>query len=88
MTSLNSRYIKKVNQHLVQELLECCTSVKVKRLFMCLAEREGHAWVKKLDLSHVNFGHGKRVIGSGGKLNTKYNLSLPVHNTEEDGSVR
>lgn len=72
---------------LVQELLEKCTSVKVKRLFMYLAEREEHAWVKKLDLSQVDFGRGKRVIGKGGKLDRKYNLSLPVITTEEDDSI-
>jgi hypothetical protein len=63
---------------LVQQLLENCTSVKVKRLFMCLAEQEKHAWLERLDLSRVNFGSGKRVIGKGGKLNIKYNLSLPI----------
>jgi hypothetical protein len=68
----------------IQELLENCTSVKVKRLFMCLAEREAHQWLKKLDLTRVNFGSGKRVIGRGGKLNRKYNLSLPSVNTEEE----
>jgi hypothetical protein len=61
--------------------------VKVKRLFMYLAEREAHAWVKKVDLSHVDFGSGKRVIGKGGKLNVKYNLSLPVTAIEEDDSI-
>jgi hypothetical protein len=71
----------------VQELLEKCTSVKVKRLFMYLAEREAHAWVKKVDLSHVDFGSGKRVIGKGGKLDVKYNLSLPVRAIEEDDSI-
>lgn len=70
-----------------QELLEKCTSVKVKRLFMLLAEREKHAWVSKINLSHVNFGSGKRVIGEGGKLDTKYNLSLPIITDEEDDSI-
>jgi len=62
---------------MVQELLENCTSVKVKRLFMHAAEREGLSWVKKLDLTNVDFGSGKRVIGVGGKLDSKYNLSVP-----------
>lgn len=69
---------------LVQELLENCTSVKVKRLFMSLAEKQGHPWVNKLDLTKVNFGSGKRMIGKGGKLDTKYNLSLPIITTEEN----
>lgn len=69
---------------LVQELLEHCTSVKVKRLFMWVAEQEAHPWIKKLDLSRVDFGRGKRVIGKGGKLDKKYNLSLPPITKEED----
>lgn len=69
---------------LVQQLLEQCTSVKVKRLFMSIAEKEKHEWLNKLDLTKVDFGSGKRVIGEGGKLDTKYNLSLPITTIEED----
>ncbi len=62
---------------LVQSLLEQCGSVKVKRLFMFLAEACNHAWVRKLDLSKVNFGKGKRMIVKGGRLDTKYNITVP-----------
>jgi hypothetical protein len=62
---------------LVQSLLEHCQSVKVKRLFMYLAESHNHAWVRKLDLSKVDFGKGKRMIVKGGRLNTKYNITVP-----------
>ena len=61
----------------VQDLLESCTSVKVKRLFMVLAEGCGHAWVRKLDLSKVNFGKGRRMLVRGGRLDKKYNISVP-----------
>ncbi|MEJ2653187.1 MAG: type IV toxin-antitoxin system AbiEi family antitoxin domain-containing protein [Gammaproteobacteria bacterium] len=63
---------------LVQSLLQQCRSVKVKRLFMFLAEACNHAWVKKLDLSKVDFGKGKRMIVKGGRLDTKYNITVPV----------
>jgi hypothetical protein len=46
---------------LVQGLLEKCASVKVKRLFMLLAESCKHSWVRKLDLTNVDFGKGKRA---------------------------
>jgi hypothetical protein len=62
---------------LVQKLLETCGSVKVRRLFMVLAESCNHRWLKKLDLSKVNFGKGKRVIAKDGHFNSKYGLSLP-----------
>jgi hypothetical protein len=72
---------------LVQSLLEQCRSVKVKRLFMFLAEACNHAWVKKLDLSKVNFGKGKRMIVKGGRLNAKYNITVPDMNFDWKASA-
>jgi hypothetical protein len=69
---------------LLQALLEACSSIKVKRLFMYMAEHEGHSWVAKLDVSRIDFGKGKRIIGQGGKFNNKYNLSLPIMATDEE----
>lgn len=62
---------------LVQSLLEQCRSVKVKRLFMFLAEACDHAWVNKLDSSKVDFGKGKRMIVKGGRFDAKYNITVP-----------
>ncbi|MBI3900003.1 MAG: type IV toxin-antitoxin system AbiEi family antitoxin [Gammaproteobacteria bacterium] len=62
---------------LVQTLLERCASVKTKRLFMVLAESSGHAWVKKVDLSKVDFGAGKRMLVRGWRFDSKYNISVP-----------
>lgn len=58
----------------VQQLLECCTSVKTKRVFMHAAERANHSWLKHLDLSKVDFGSGRRTIHTGGHLDRKYDL--------------
>jgi hypothetical protein len=58
----------------VQQLLENCTSVKTKRLFMHAAERSSHPWLKRLDLSKIDFGSGRRTIHPGGRLDNKYNL--------------
>jgi hypothetical protein len=63
---------------MLQELLVQCRSVKVKRLFMYLAEECNHAWVKKLDVSKVNFGKGKRMMVRGGRFDSKYNITVPV----------
>ena len=68
----------------VQSLLECCTSVKTKRLFMYMAERHQHAWVRKLNLSSVDFGKGKRVIVKEGTLDKKYNITVPRQPAEEN----
>ena len=42
----------------VQTLLENCQSVKVKRLFLYMAEKADHRWFKQLD--HYKSGFGKR----------------------------
>lgn len=58
----------------VQRMLEGCTSVKTKRLFMHAAERANHPWLGRLDLSKVDFGSGRRTIHAGGRLDSKYDL--------------
>lgn len=58
----------------VQQLLEHCTSVKAKRLFMHAAERADAPWLKRLDLTRVDFGTGRRTIHPGGRLDRKYDL--------------
>ena len=50
---------------IVHELLERCTSIKVNRLFLYLAERGGHSWFKKLDIKKVELGRGKKQIVKG-----------------------
>lgn len=62
---------------LVSRLLRDCASVKVKRLFLALAERHNHAWFKHLDLTGVDLGTGNRVLGKGGTMHPKYHISLP-----------
>ncbi len=59
---------------IVQQLLERCTSVKTKRLFMHTAECCNLPWLAYLDLSNVDFGSGRRRIHEGGKLYRKYSL--------------
>ncbi len=66
-----------LRQQIVQELLEKCGSVKAKRLFMYLAEKHNHAWVKKLNLEKVNFGTGKRSLCNNGHYNSKYKIVVP-----------
>jgi hypothetical protein len=61
----------------VQKILEACTSIKVKRLFVFMAEKSGHAWFKHVDMSKVDLGTGKRSIVIGGHLDRKYQITLP-----------
>lgn len=62
----------------VSALLEACASVKVKRLFLALADRHRHAWLDHLDLGKVDLGKGKRMLVPGGKLHPKYLITLPA----------
>lgn len=59
-----------------QKMLETCESIKVKRLFVFMAEKAGHAWFKHVDLSKVNLGTGKRSLVMGGQLDQKYQITL------------
>jgi len=60
---------------LLQELLENCKSIKVKRLFLYFAENANASWLK-FDLSKIDLGKGVRVIQKGGKFNSKYKIMI------------
>lgn len=62
---------------LVQELLEQCRSVKVKRLFLYMAEKLQLPWFSELNFKSVDLGSGKRVIVKDGVLDKKYNITVP-----------
>ncbi len=66
----------------VQELLQKCRSVKVKRLFLYLAEKVNHKWFHFLDVSMVNLGNGNRIITNGGVYIAKYQISVPKELSE------
>lgn len=64
------------------KLLDLCESYKVRRLFLWLAERHHHPWLKHLDLTAYTMeggklGTGKRVIAKEGRLDRKYLITVP-----------
>jgi len=61
----------------LQELLEACQSVKVKRLFFFLADRHAFAWRRHLDRARVDLGKGKRMLVRGGRLDPVYQITVP-----------
>jgi hypothetical protein len=61
----------------LQQLLEICNSVKVRRLFFWYAERQNHPWLAKINMDNIEMGSGNRVIVKGGRLNKKYKITVP-----------
>jgi len=68
---------------MVQRLLVMCRSIKVKRLFMYMAEKQGHSWASQLEPLKIDFGKGKRMIVPNGKYDRKYSITVPKEHYEE-----
>ena len=62
---------------LMQSLLEQCTSVKVKRLCLFLADATHMPWRNDLTDSRIDLGSGKRQVVLGGRLDGRYQITVP-----------
>ncbi|MGB0879466.1 MAG: type IV toxin-antitoxin system AbiEi family antitoxin [Polaribacter sp.] len=60
----------------VQDLLEQCNSIKVKRLFLYMAEKSGHNWFKYINLKNIDMGKGKRSLVKNGVYISKYGITV------------
>ena len=58
-------------------LLEACINVKVKRLFLWLAERHQHSWFKYLTPESYDLGVGKRMVAKQGRLEPRWHITVP-----------
>lgn len=67
----------------VQELLEHCGSIKVKRLFLYLANKAGHSWLEYIDLSKIDLGKGKRALVKNGIYIKEYMITVPIELEDE-----
>ena len=70
---------------LVNTLLRHCRSLKVKRLFLFMADRVKYPWCERLDKAGINLGSGKRVIVKGGVLDKRYLITVPERLDAEQG---
>ena len=59
---------------LLQERLENCKSIKVKRLFLYIAEKVNHNWFKYLNAEQIDLGLGIREIEKHGQHIRKYQI--------------
>jgi hypothetical protein len=71
----------------MQNLLENCKSIKVKRLFLHMSEKVNHPWFKKLNLKNIHLGAGKRAIFKDGILDKKYNITIPADDSYVETEV-
>ncbi|MGA2090010.1 MAG: type IV toxin-antitoxin system AbiEi family antitoxin domain-containing protein [Endomicrobiales bacterium] len=72
MESLNA-----LRPKIVSTLLDNCGSVKVKRLFLFLAEYCKHPWLKYIDRKGISMGSGKRYVVKNGCFDSKYQITVP-----------
>ena len=66
-------------------LMEACLSIKTKRLFLWLSERQNHPWFKYLEPEKYDLGAGKRVIAEEGRLNKKWSITVPREMQGDNG---
>ncbi|WP_299108410.1 type IV toxin-antitoxin system AbiEi family antitoxin [uncultured Winogradskyella sp.] len=67
----------------VQPLLEACKSVKVKRLFLYLANKCRHPWLEFVSVENIDLGKGKRQIVADGVYDPKYKITIPKNLVDE-----
>jgi predicted transcriptional regulator of viral defense system len=63
--------------NLLTELLFASNSIKVKRLFLYLAEKANHQWLNFLNIDDIDKGVGDRMITKNGVYNAKYGITIP-----------
>jgi hypothetical protein len=66
----------------LQSLLEACTSVKVKRMFLFLADQAKHPWRSKLKDKRIKLGRGKRSLVPQGRFDSRYLITVPAEQPE------
>ncbi len=62
---------------IVSRLLKSCDSIKVKRLFLALADLCNHDWLKEIDTGSIDLGVGPRILEPGHGFHAKFEISIP-----------
>lgn len=61
----------------IDAVLKACHHIRAKRLFFFLADRYTYSWRKKMQPENYDLGSGKRSIIVGGRLDKRYNITVP-----------
>ena len=62
---------------ILQSLLENTGNLKVKRMFLYMAEKAGHDWCRLLDTDKIELGTAKHKLVDGGVYISKYKITVP-----------
>ncbi len=62
---------------MLQQLLETTKNLKVKRMFLYMAEKAGHYWFEALDTSKIGLGTSKLQLSKNGIYISKYKITVP-----------
>ncbi len=60
----------------VQTLLETVKNMRVKRMFLYMAEKAGHYWFEMLDMSKIDIGTSKMQLAENGVYVGKYRMTV------------
>ena len=69
--------LRNLSPRRIHTLLVQCRSIKVKRLFLCSPNATITPGLKRLDRKGHNIGQGKRMLVRGGKLDSKFQITVP-----------
>lgn len=61
----------------VQTLLETIKNLRVKRMFLYMAEKAGHYWFEMLDMVKIDIGTSKLQLVEKGIYISKYKITVP-----------
>lgn len=64
----------------VQSLLETIKNIRIKRMFLYMAEKAGHYWfdmLDMLDMGRINTGTSKLQLADNGIYISKYKITIP-----------
>jgi hypothetical protein len=76
--------LRTLRPQLMQALLEACTSIKVKRLFLFMAERAALPVRPRLNDEAIELGSGDRTLAPGGAYVAKFGLVVPKELTAHE----
>lgn len=71
----------------VQAILEQCNSIKVKRLFLFMAEKAGHSWFKYIKHDKIDLGRGKRSVVPDGVYVPQYEITVPKELVNHESGI-